>query len=587
MKLSSTKKILIIVAITLFLCGMSLLLLPLNKNTDSIDYKTGMGYIYVYEGTYDDGYVGEVRTIELVPFEPIELPSVSRKGYNLTWGVEARTIDNSGGYWLNEDSINGNFITIDGWINYYYYKIHAVWTPINYSLVLHANDGSGRIDEGHGNLEYDEAYTWVSNYQWWKSGYEYTQKYAFMGWALSPKGEVVFRDGQEILNLTANDGDVVHLYGVWRETYMNSHYAKPSGSGAIDRPYLISNDRELAWISYYIIEIGDLSGYFRQTANIDLGAYEWVPAVDKDYYTDGNYFIGNYDGCGFTISNISCHGYDSSVGGLFGRIKEATIKNVNLISGEIGMNTLIHDSRTGAGGHPYDSMGSIVGMASDSKIINCTNRANIVIDHLGQLGGIVGEVFSCEIINCYNYGNLYGGNIQGGIACRAGSASGNIIKNCIAECDMRPVQYYEIGNPESFAWSINGIASLEMGTIENCIFIGKIYETKVKDYKEYFKYSAISSGKSIYTKNIHDCYIDVFIEALGEEEYTGIYAYSFKGNILKINNKKYYQSTDFSGWGLSLDNRPIQKELFWQAKVSPTLTEEKLKELGYTKISYV
>ena len=40
--------------------------------------------------------------------------------------------------------------------------------------------------------------------------------YTFTGWSTRPDGPVEYQNGQTVRNLTAEDGDVVNLYAVWK-----------------------------------------------------------------------------------------------------------------------------------------------------------------------------------------------------------------------------------------------------------------------------------------------------------------------------------------------------------------------------------
>jgi len=40
--------------------------------------------------------------------------------------------------------------------------------------------------------------------------------YAFIGWALSINGQVLYQDKQDVQNLSATDGAEVTLFAIWR-----------------------------------------------------------------------------------------------------------------------------------------------------------------------------------------------------------------------------------------------------------------------------------------------------------------------------------------------------------------------------------
>ena len=197
---------------------------------------------------------------------------------------------------------------------------------------------------------------------------------------------------------------------------------EPAGSGTEDDPFLIANGSNLAWVAEMTnIQADYIRGkYFKQTANIDLCNKVWVP-IGRDV----NYsFQGTYDGENYNISNISVN--TASCAGLFGYISEATIKNVNITSGNIKSS---------------ENTGGIAGAAQEkSKIIFC-NTAVAVESTGSNVGGIVGySDDSISIIACRNSGSVTlktsssAGNAEAGgivgfggiaIACRnSGSISG-------------------------------------------------------------------------------------------------------------------------------------------------------------------
>ena len=203
--------------------------------------------------------------------------------------------------------------------------------------------------------------------------------------------------------------------------------------------------------------------YIRLTNNItlDIGE-EWEPI---GYYsqesTDPNEevnkpFQGTFDGQFYTISGIYTNS-NLKNRGLFGLIKNATIKNLGINDSNIQ-----GESRTGAiVGYGYDKsvimncynladirgidnfIGGIAGFIKDGTIINSFNIGNINTTK-DNVGGIVGGIEDSSIKNCYNMGTIVG-NYVGGISGRVYNKA--IIENC-----------YNVGVLETseYAKSING-----------------------------------------------------------------------------------------------------------------------------------
>lgn len=215
-------------------------------------------------------------------------------------------------------------------------------------------------------------------------------------------------------------------YWTDNESYYDTNW---KGSGTEDDPWLIEDAADLAGLSYSVysgtatVVSGDYfyqNKYFLQTANIDLSAHYWQPI---GVYTNRlavkiyNYFSGNYDGGGYTISGLftpsgstSAYSYQ----GLFGYVKSInssypiTIKNIGIMNSNI---------------QGYENVGGVVGYASaSSSIITITNCYNTGYT-TGQgryVGGVVGNATAfastsasgaIRITNCYNTGLVEGGVI--------------------------------------------------------------------------------------------------------------------------------------------------------------------------------
>lgn len=159
-------------------------------------------------------------------------------------------------------------------------------------------------------------------------------------------------------------------------------------------------------------------------------------------------FKGVFDGKFNKI--IGLHTSDElSARGLFGLIKDSTIKNVGIVDGNIQ-----GTSRTGAiVGYAYNNskiincyntsnvstsnnyIGGIAGFIKDNTIIkNCYNNGNIRSTEGSNIGGIVGGLDSGVISNCYNTGMVEGeyvGGISGGVYNKA------LIENCYTVGDLK------------------------------------------------------------------------------------------------------------------------------------------------------
>ena len=84
----------------------------------------------------------------------------------------------------------------------------AQWTANRYTVTFDANGGTGTMVDLP--MVYDIATTLLSNV------FARTDAW-FMGWSAAPGGELVYMDGESVINLTSLADDVVTLYAVWQE----------------------------------------------------------------------------------------------------------------------------------------------------------------------------------------------------------------------------------------------------------------------------------------------------------------------------------------------------------------------------------
>ena len=198
------------------------------------------------------------------------------------------------------------------------------------------------------------------------------------------------------------------------------------GTGTAEDPYQIANGAELAYLASSV-NSGETyeDEYFVLTANINLNGLSWTPIANSfsDALLGGsNYrvFAGNFDGKGYTISNVSIGSettpLESDVFGLFGAT-EGKISNLNL------------DTVSIHGVAKIASIGAVVGFAgglvgsSGGSIENC-HVTGLAMDMSAPsnvyaaaywVGGLVGALDGAQLINeC---------SVSGSITEKAGKGS--------------------------------------------------------------------------------------------------------------------------------------------------------------------
>jgi len=193
-----------------------------------------------------------------------------------------------------------------------------------------------------------------------------------------------------------------------------------SGKGTEKDPYTIATPKQLQQLAKEVNNGSDKAGlYYKLTDNINLNGFqsgnEWTPIGGQS-----RPFCGIFDGCGFVISKLYFD-IDGDHAGLFGMVKDGTVKNVGVIDSEV---------------RAKGEVGGIVGHLDGSgKIENCYYLGNVdgnPNDRGLNVGGIVGYVDgSGKVSQCY----AAGGRISG--ASNIGGIAGWIntngsVSNCIA-----------------------------------------------------------------------------------------------------------------------------------------------------------
>lgn len=259
--------------------------------------------------------------------------------------------------------------------------------------------------------------------------------------------------------------------------------AELQGEGTSDAPYLIATADDLDEFRDIVNGIGEHSGnanlnaHAKLTADIDLSQLadetqksNWTP-IGPD---NSNPYTGTFDGCGYTISNLSING-KLQYAGLFGYVGSGgTVQNLN-VSGTIYNSS--SEARTGGIAGYLDGgavtncsfsgkitmediryLGGIVGYAdNNSTVANCYNSAEVIITRPADTdyaGGIAGGVNASTVKNCFNEGSVTGISNAGGIA--GNLDNGSAIVDCF---NSGKIEAYNKGG--IVGWH-NG------GTADNC-----------------------------------------------------------------------------------------------------------------------
>lgn len=156
--------------------------------------------------------------------------------------------------------------------------------------------------------------------------------------------------------------------------------------------YEINDAQDLADLATYVNAGNNASGKtFRQTQDIDMsgaGNFTSIGCYKPSNQGGSKSFSGTYDGNGKTISNLSINA-STNMQGLFGRVENATIQNLNLSGASVS------SSASYVGAFVGWSNGGLT--MTNCHAVNCTvsSTSNYVGIFVGYLTGSASIIKSC------------------------------------------------------------------------------------------------------------------------------------------------------------------------------------------------
>jgi hypothetical protein len=156
------------------------------------------------------------------------------------------------------------------------------------------------------------------------------------------------------------------------------------GAGTSGNPWQIATAADLLRLADPA-QSGDWSGYFLQTADIDMAGCDWTPIAfsQEPWGSNAVLFTGTYDGGGRRISSVSLNQDDKIYVGFFGAVDGGTIENLRL---QIRI-------RGDAGG-----VGGLVGVVWEAGVTIRDVRAEVDVEVDGNTGGLVGDSYGPTLI---------------------------------------------------------------------------------------------------------------------------------------------------------------------------------------------
>jgi hypothetical protein len=229
---------------------------------------------------------------------------------------------------------------------------------------------------------------------------------------------------------------------------MQTAYAYTGGSGTAGDPYQISSPADIDELMHSTNKVSDWASYFILTQNINCGSETWDHNGSTQADPIGNSsikFTGNFNGHGYTISNISYNLSSTDYIGFFGYLDvDGVVSNLNLIGID-------------ANGKNY--VGCLCGYNRYGTISQCSTNGDA--DGQNYIGGFCGNsggfIRQCTAnANASGYGNYLAGF--------CGTIEGGTVSECSA-----------IGNLTGTSNSVGGFCGyMEGGTVSKCTTIGSV-----------------------------------------------------------------------------------------------------------------
>ena len=206
---------------------------------------------------------------------------------------------------------------------------------------------------------------------------------------------------------------MTELYNSGIDAVAGGHYSINSGEELKKLALYVKDNHATNDVTFYLTKDVDIS--VKAIGNDSDG---WLPiGCDYSVLESGSLtrvFNGTFDGCGYTVFGLYIYDERGDNVGLFGRIRNAVIKNLGVIGGIVG---------------EYNC-GGIAGRSESSTITNCW--ANVSIEAESETGGIVGRMDDTTVENCVSYGATL---CAGGVTCISGGIAGDVLgKSAIKNC---------------------------------------------------------------------------------------------------------------------------------------------------------
>jgi hypothetical protein len=248
---------------------------------------------------YDGGYKDTGKTIRVGEKYPSIAAPAEKFGYDFLGWYSDRESDHNTQVEINSDTVFDD-------IAYYYSStqgryityVDAVWTPIEYTVNFHLNNGSTDVVETQKYKEHTARDTSIDISKT-KGALSQNSSFTddavdFVGWALTPKGDVYFTRDQ-----TAED---IRKYAASKKVTTIDVYAKWESSAPFDLEIRAFSDEEYAALDFASESFAE--GDYRITSKEDLVQHD-TSYVNEVIILSGNEFIRRgYTLVGWTYTKV-------------------------------------------------------------------------------------------------------------------------------------------------------------------------------------------------------------------------------------------------------------------------------------------
>lgn len=342
-------------------------------------------------------------------------------------------------------------------------------------------------------------------------------------------------------SFNGGDGGSTELNFGW--TWANVVRTKPTDFNYSD----IDSPEDMAWlISKSVGMNGETATRFsgvniKQTDDIDLGQYVWVPIGDSiidspDHLT----FKGNFDGQGHLISNLSIKyigtgdtRYNRQNYGLFGYVKGGTVKRTFVVSGTVNPEIAAANAYNIGG-----LVGCLEGEVSNSEAALSITAPNIASADM-TIGGLVGKLESGEIHSSMAMPWITTlSNFNGTVGGLVGNANGNATASGAIYNSFVNGEFSLVGAPKA-----GGLLGANNGaTVQNCYVnwgtqgsLGSTFKSIVNE---------VNSGTVDYCYDKHDIEIAAGTVGSHSTDYTpaasaDLLGYMYKDNVIQTGTDTY------------------------------------------------